>query len=250
MPTRPRSARPVSATPSPARRSRAPYQALENTYHKRGGERRPGGIPSAGRSRAPRRDVCFLRCPLPGARATSQMLASSGEPAARPHGWCPAAAPSLPSRVAWSWERSWRSWRSDAARGRLETGAERGKRPTAPILEAHRGPRSSRSEAWRPTWRAANPALRAHGPQLGRRPASSPEPGSHTAAPASGARARAAVCSSPSPGAGRLCARGTPAAAASSGCCSRRRRLPLLRRRRPLPAFPAGPEAAAESRSG
>ena len=53
----------------------------------------------------------------------------------------------------------------------------------------------------------------------------------------------------PPQGAGRLCARGAPAAAASSGCCSRRR-LPLLLRRRPLPAFPAGPEAAAESRSG
>lgn len=215
----------------------------------------PGGIPSAGRSRNPGREVCCCRCrPLRGARVTPQMVASSPEPAARPRDWCPAAAPSLPGRVAWSWERSWRSWRSDAARGHRRSGPEWGGAFTAPTLGARGGPRSSRSEAWRLTWRAASPALRAHGPHLGSRPparpASSPDSWAHAALVAAVARARAVVRSSPSPGAGRLCARGAPAAAASPGCCSRRRRLPLLLRRRPLPAFPAGPEAAAESRSG
>lgn len=110
---------------------------------------------------------------------------------------------------------------------------------------------SSPSEALCRTQRAASAELGSHGPRLGRRPLARPEsssaPWAQAAVAGARAPARAAVRSSPSPGAGRLCAQRAPAAAASSGCCSR---LPLLLHRRPLPAFPAGPEAAAESRSG
>lgn len=180
------------------------------------------------------------------------MPAGSPGPGARPHLWCPTAAPPLPGRVAWSWsvlgEVGARA-RREGARGRVGVG----QRLPARIPGARQGPRSSRAEDLRGTERAASPELRADGPRLGRwppaRPASSPAPWAHAVVAGAAVRARAAVRSSPSPGARRLCARGAPAAAASSGCCSRRR-LPLLLLRRPLPAFPAGPEAAAESRSG
>lgn len=205
----------------------------------------PGGIPSAGRSRTPGREVCCRCCPLRGARATPRMLAS--RPAARPLGLCPAAAPSLPAGCPGVTD----VLGEVGAQARQE-GSEVVKRPTAPISGGRGSTRPGRPGAWRLTWRAASPALRAHGPHLGRRSpehqVSSPAPRTHAAMAAAVAGARAAVRSSPSPGTGRLCARGAPTARASSGCCSRC--LPLLLHGRPLPAFPAGPEAAAESRSG
>lgn len=172
---------------------------------------------------------------LPGFRGASSRLVPRS------------SAPSTP-QGGLELERSWGSWRS-GAKGQVRVR----KRIPARIPGARGSHLSSRAEALRGTQRAASAELKAHGPRLGRRPLECPESSSASWAQAAvaGARARAgaAVRSSPSPGAGRLCARGAPPAAASSGCCSRRR-LPLLLHRRPLPAFPAGPEAAAESRSG
>lgn len=209
----------------------------------------PGGIPSAGRSGTPEREVYCRCCPLRGARATPRMLASP--PAARPLGLCPAAAPSLPAgcpgvRDVLGEVGAQARQEGSEVRSRLV------KRPTAPISGGRGSWRPGLPEAWRLTRRAVSPALRAHGPHHGRRslecPASSPAPRAHAAMIAAVAGAGAVVRSSPSPGAERLCAPGAPTARASSGCCSRR--PPLLLHGRPLPAFPAGPEAAAESRSG
>lgn len=213
----------------------------------------PGGIASAGRSWTPEERRLRALPPaqgrpsdpedaglFPGARgASSRFEPRSSAPSAQQGG------PEL--------ERSWGSWRSSAARGRRRSSG----RGEASFLRGSRG----RAKACAP----AVPKLRA-GPG-GRRVPSSRRTGRASAARPWRARrlpprpGRTHWCSKlgpgsglpcahrPHQGAGRLCARGAPAAAASSGCCSRRR-LPLLLRRRPLPAFPAGPEAAAESRSG
>lgn len=53
-----------------------------------------GGIPSAGRSGTPGREVCCHCRPRRGARATPRMLAAASQPAARPLDLYPAAAPS------------------------------------------------------------------------------------------------------------------------------------------------------------
>lgn len=86
--------------------------------------------------------------------------------------------------------------------------------PTTLISEGRGSPCPGGPKAWRLTWRATNLALRALGPHLGRsspeHPVSSPEHRAHAWRAAAVARARAAVRSLPSPGAGRLCARGAP----------------------------------------
>lgn len=174
---------------------------------------------------------------LPEARgASSRLVPRSSAPSARQGGL--------------ELERSWGSWCSGKG-GWVGVG----KILAARIPGARGSHLSSPSEALCGTQRAASAELGSHGPRLGRRPLARPEsssaPWAQAAVAGTRAPARAAVRSSPSPGAGRLCAQRAPAAAASSRCCSRRRcRLPLLLHRRPLPAFPAGPEAAAESRSG
>lgn len=127
-----KSARPhqVRAAPSPPPAPRSPLTRSWKTLTiKQRASACPGGIPRAGRSRTPGRDVCCGCRPLRGARGTPQMLTSSPEPAARPQSWCPAAAPSLPGTVAWSWERSWRSWRSGATRRHRGSGPGRGGSP-------------------------------------------------------------------------------------------------------------------------
>lgn len=179
------------------------------------------------------------------------MLAAASRPAARPLGLYPAVAPSLSARCPGVRDVLGEvdaQERREAAEVRFRVV----KCPTALISAGRGSPCPGGPKAWRLTWRAMSPALRAHGPHLGRpspeHPVSSLETRAHAARAAAVARARAAVRSLPSPEAGRLCAPGAPTARASSGCCSRR--LPLLLYGRSLPAFPAGPEAAAESRSG
>lgn len=139
-------------------------------------------------------------------------------------------------------ERSWGSWRSGTAGGRERSGGS-GAAPSCADPGARQGPRCSRSEAPRRTEGAASPELRAHGPRLGlwplARPATSPASWAHAVVVGAEVRARAAERSSPSPGAGSLCARGAPAAAASSGCCSRRRLPPSSAAARSPPSLPA-----------
>lgn len=202
-----------SRLPAPARPRGAPYQKLENTHHKREGkrlpvrnrqlwqvlssrERRLRPPPTQGRTSDPE-DAGSL----PGYRGASSRLVPRS------------SAPSTP-QGGLELERSWGSWRS-GAKGQVRVR----KRIPARIPGARGSHLSSRAEALRGTQRAASAELRAHGPRLGRRPLECPESSSASWAQAAvaGARARAgvAVRSSPSPGAGRLCARGAPPAAAA-----------------------------------
>lgn len=143
----------ISAPDSRAPRG-APHQKLDDTHHKREGERLPGGIAGAGRSCTPRRAVCSRRRPLRGARATPKMPAGSPGPGARPHRRYPAAAPPLPGRVAWSWsvlgEVGARA-RREGARGRVGVGQRlparipgRAKARAVAVLKLRAGPRGRR----------------------------------------------------------------------------------------------------------
>lgn len=205
-----------------------------------------GGIASAGRSCTLGRGVCRRRRLLGGAPATLKMPARSPGPAERPRAWCPAAAFLCPA----GWPGVGAFLRK-LALGRGRSGGSGGApscadpavtpRPALrPLRSSVPDPEGGESRAQGSRAAPRLPALGAPG-VLPRAPGTS---SGWSWGPGPGCRALLALPRDWAPlCAGRAGRRGQP------GCCSRRR-LPLLRRRRPLPAFPAGPEAAAESRSG